>query len=105
MCGISGSNAGYTVFRGSVKSTGYPLVSRVSPSLPQPVRHRLPSHFNWTLLNHDRESEKQVYRGWSQVHFVKGGVATGHVKKVYEAGEGYVLSSDSNFLAPELFFF
>jgi len=33
---ISGSNAGYTVFRGSVKSTGYPLHSTVSPSLPLP---------------------------------------------------------------------
>jgi len=31
---ISGSNAGYNVFRGSVKSTGYPLHSPVSPSLP-----------------------------------------------------------------------
>ena len=31
---ISGSNAGYTKFRGSVKSTGYPLHSPVSPSLP-----------------------------------------------------------------------
>ena len=28
---ISGSNAGYTMFRGSVKSTGYPLHSPVSP--------------------------------------------------------------------------
>ena len=33
---ISGSNAGYTVFRGSAKSTGYPLHSPVSPSLPFP---------------------------------------------------------------------
>ena len=33
---ISGSNAGYTMFRGSVKSTGYPLQSPVSPSLPLP---------------------------------------------------------------------
>jgi hypothetical protein len=33
----------------SVKSTGYPLHSPVSPSLPPPVRHRVPSHFNWTL--------------------------------------------------------
>jgi hypothetical protein len=33
---ISGSNAGYTVFRGSVKSTGYPPHSPVSPSLPLP---------------------------------------------------------------------
>ena len=30
---ISGSNAGYTMFRGSVKGTGYPLHSPVSPSL------------------------------------------------------------------------
>jgi hypothetical protein len=33
---ISDSNAGYTMFRGSVKATGYPLHSTVSPSLPLP---------------------------------------------------------------------
>jgi hypothetical protein len=33
---ISGSNAGYTMFRGSVKATGYSLNSPVSPSLPLP---------------------------------------------------------------------
>jgi len=33
---ISGSNAGYTKFRGSVKGTGYPLHSPVSPSLSLP---------------------------------------------------------------------
>jgi len=33
---ISGNNAGYTMFRGSVKSTGYPLYSPVSPLLPLP---------------------------------------------------------------------
>jgi len=43
---ISGSNVGYTMFRGSVKSTGYPLHSPVFPL----VRHRVPSHFNWTML-------------------------------------------------------
>ena len=32
----SGSNAGYTMFWGSVKGTGYPLHSTVSPSLPLP---------------------------------------------------------------------
>ena len=31
---INGNNAGYTMFRGCVKSTGYPLHSPVSPSLP-----------------------------------------------------------------------
>ena len=33
---ISGANAGYTMFRGIVKSTGYPLHSPVSPLLPFP---------------------------------------------------------------------
>ena len=33
---ISGSSAGYTMFRGSVKGTRYPLHSPVSPSLPHP---------------------------------------------------------------------
>jgi len=33
---IKGRNAGYTVLRGSVKSTGYPLHSPVTPSLPLP---------------------------------------------------------------------
>jgi len=33
---IVGSNAGYTMFRGSVKGIGYPLHSPVSPSLPRP---------------------------------------------------------------------
>jgi len=46
---ISGSNGGYTMFRGSVKGTGYTLHSPVSPSLHPPVRHRVPSRFNWTL--------------------------------------------------------
>jgi hypothetical protein len=39
VCGsafIVGSNVGYAMFRGSVKSTGYPLHSPVSPSLPLP---------------------------------------------------------------------
>jgi hypothetical protein len=31
--GSNGINAGYTMFRGSVKGTGYPLISPVSPSL------------------------------------------------------------------------
>jgi hypothetical protein len=48
---ISGSNAGYTMFRGSVESTGYPLHSPVFPSLPLPcvtVCHHAPT----ILLNH-----------------------------------------------------
>ena len=34
---ISGSNAGYTMFRDSVKGTGYPFHSPVSPLLPLPA--------------------------------------------------------------------
>jgi len=34
MLRISGSNAGYTIFQGSVKGTGYTLHSPVSPPLP-----------------------------------------------------------------------
>ena len=34
---IKGSGAGYTMFRGSVKGTGYPLHSPVFPSLPLPA--------------------------------------------------------------------
>ena len=56
---ISGSNAGYTTFRGSVKSTGYPLHSPVSPSLPLPcvtVCHHISTGFytcRWSQLNHE----------------------------------------------------
>jgi hypothetical protein len=54
---ISGSNAGYTTFWGSVKSTGYPLHSPVSPSLPPPPMHYcVPSHFNWTLHTWNHKS-------------------------------------------------
>jgi hypothetical protein len=46
---ISGSNAGYTMFRGRVKSTKYPLHSPVFPFTSTSVRLRVPSHFNWSL--------------------------------------------------------
>ena len=48
---ISGSNARYTMFRGSVKGTGYPLHSPVSSLTSPPARHRVPSHFNWSLVS------------------------------------------------------
>jgi hypothetical protein len=46
---ISVSNAGYTMFRGSVKSTGYPLHSPVSlhfPSRASPCAIRFQTHSN-----------------------------------------------------------
>jgi len=45
---ISGGNAGYTMIEGSVKGTGYPLHSPVSPFTSPPMRC-VPSHFNWSL--------------------------------------------------------
>ena len=49
---ISCSNAGCTMFRGSVKGTeGYWRVPFASfPFTSAPMRHRVPSHFNWSLL-------------------------------------------------------
>jgi len=51
---ISGSNAGYTMFRGSVKSTGYPLRSPVSPSLPLPCvtmcHHISTGFYHWPIV-------------------------------------------------------
>jgi hypothetical protein len=55
---ISDSNAGYTMFRGSVKSTGYPLHSPVYPSLPLP-RVTVCHHFSTSLYDSScRVSEK-----------------------------------------------
>ena len=48
---ISGSNAGYTMIWGILNGTGYPLHSTVSTFTFPHVRHRVPSHFNWSLLN------------------------------------------------------
>ena len=56
---ISGSNVGYTMFRGSVKSTGYPLHSPVSPSLSLPCvtacRHILAGLYDWSGLHSTQE--------------------------------------------------
>ena len=53
---ISGSNAGYIMFRGSVKVTGYPLHSPVFPSFPLPcvtVCHHISTglHLSWFKHN------------------------------------------------------
>jgi hypothetical protein len=57
---ISGINAGYTKFRGSVKDTGYPLHSPVSPSLPLPcvtVCH----HISTGLYFHEFDTNVPVF--------------------------------------------
>ena len=45
---ISGSNAGYTKFRGS-EGNWLPIPFAGFPFTSPPVSHRVPSHFNWAL--------------------------------------------------------
>jgi hypothetical protein len=47
----NGSNAGCTMFRGSVKGTGCPLHLSVSPFTFPPMHCHVPSRFSWTLLS------------------------------------------------------
>jgi len=68
---ISGSNAWYTMFRGSVKSTGYPLHSPVSPSLPLTcvtVCHHISTRqyygHNGTVIRHCRQENTAMLSGW-----------------------------------------
>ena len=65
---ISGSNAGYTIFQGSVKSTGYPLHSPVSPSLPLPyvtVCHHISTGL-YHLLGYDVTS-LGIHSSWNPI--------------------------------------
>ena len=70
---ISGSNAGYTMFRGSVESTGYPLRSPVSPSLPLPcvtVCHHISTGLQRrtrTAVKRENKSNKYPSCGWNHV--------------------------------------
>jgi hypothetical protein len=61
---ISGSNAGYTMFRGSVKGTGYQLHSPVSPSLPLPCNtasHQISTGlYFWTQVR--RSASGSIYQ-------------------------------------------
>ena len=71
---ISGSNGGYTMFRGSVKSTGYPLHSPVSPSLPLPcvtVCHQVSNALYQPLL-----LIIFMFRNKNFVYFVTAATAT-----------------------------
>ena len=68
---LSGSNAGYTMFRDSVKGTGYPLHSKISPLLPLP-RHRVPSHFNWILPQFAATPLSTLDNPWQQLQLSQG---------------------------------
>jgi len=60
---ISGSNAGYIMFQGSVKGTGYPLHSPVSPSLPLPcvtVCHYISTGLYHQLITFKRSNSQNL---------------------------------------------
>ena len=64
---MSISNAGYTIFRGSVKSTGYPLHSPVSPSLPLPcvtVCHHVSHALYYQTDQGLQYNTERVYCNW-----------------------------------------
>ena len=48
--GSNGSNAGYTVFWGTVQDHWLPTPLAFYPFTSPTVRHRVPSGFNWALL-------------------------------------------------------
>ena len=70
---ISGSNAGCTMFRGSVKGTGYPLHSSVFPSLPLPcvtVCHHISSGVYRRYDGRAGLQTKNLYTSWSSFQMV-----------------------------------
>ena len=78
---ISGSNAGYTMFRGSVKSTGYPLHSPVSPSLPLPcviVCHHISTGLYYVRYKHtDRRTwfpNKTLFTSYTKLNYEISGL-------------------------------
>ena len=71
VCGISGSNAGYTMFRGSAKSTAYPLHSSVSTfTSPLPYVTVCPSHFSWSLI-HSASAWGSTVTPWRYIFCLK----------------------------------
>jgi hypothetical protein len=49
MSSSNGSNAGYTVFRGTVQDYWLPTPLACFPFTSPTVRHRVPSGFNWAI--------------------------------------------------------
>ena len=108
---ISGTNAGYTMFRGSVKGTGYPLHSHVSPSLPLPcvtVCHQISTERNNTaqksevreilaIINTKSWYDRRLYvRKWTAptIHLFcpkgKGQALPVHGMKTYDWNEMHI---------------
>jgi hypothetical protein len=71
---ISGSNAGYTMFRGSEKGTGYPLHSPVSPSLPVPCvtvcHHVSTGLYHWVTIDRACESSLNLFHTFHNIKTV-----------------------------------
>jgi hypothetical protein len=71
---ISGSNAGYTMFRGGVKGTDYPLHSSVSSSLPLPcgvtVCHHISTgvYLSWCMRFHWWQSFDYLVKWTAPAH-------------------------------------
>jgi len=80
---ISGSNAGYTMFQGSVKSTGHPLHSPVFPSCPLP--YVTVCHHISTGLYHS----KQIF----QLYSLKQHYLTFIVRPLIETGCPVIVNS------------
>ena len=89
---ISGSNAGYTMFRGSVKSTGYPLHLAVSPSLPSrasscAITFQLDSTYIARLLCKSKLSSFHIVlsisgEGYGATKHIIGGSYTKHPRAI-----------------------
>jgi hypothetical protein len=72
---IIGSSAGYTMFQGSVKSTGYTLHSPVSPSLPLPcvtVCHHISTGLYFCNTDWTNPSTLQSVRPYSEGRWKQG---------------------------------
>ena len=84
---ISGSDAGYNMFRGSVKGTGYPLYSPVSPSLPLPcvtVCHHISTGvYRNLLMSVEERTEKRTHRPALVVYKVLGSLKTIFMELVF----------------------
>ena len=64
---ISSNNARYTMFRGSVKGSGYPLHSPVSPSLPLPcvtVCHYISTGLYLTGYQSKQVPSTRFFKSW-----------------------------------------
>jgi hypothetical protein len=77
---ISGSNAGYTMFRCSVKSTGYPL--------HLPVSLQFPSRASPSAITFQLDSSSFV-TSW-QVEFLSGNVGASHFRSISVFGLVYL---------------